>query len=87
MIGILITLVNIFTQALVFLILISVLLTYILPPYHSIRRTIDKLIEPMLSQIRRIVPTVGMLDLSPLILIILVQLISYALNHLLAALR
>jgi YggT family protein len=45
-------------------------------PYHPIRRAIDGIVEPMLSPIRRIIPLVGMLDFSPLVLILLIQLIS-----------
>jgi YggT family protein len=45
-------------------------------PYHPIRRAIDSVVEPMLAPIRRIVPLVGMLDFSPIILIILIQVLS-----------
>jgi len=45
-------------------------------PYHPIRRGIDSVIEPLLAPIRRIVPLIGMLDFSPLILIILIQVLS-----------
>jgi len=38
--------------------------------------TIDNLVEPFLAPIRRVLPAVGMFDFSPLVLIILVQLIS-----------
>jgi len=45
-------------------------------PYHPVRRSIDSVVEPMLAPIRRIVPLVGMLDFSPIILIILIQVLS-----------
>jgi YggT family protein len=63
-------------QLLVLLVVISVLLSYFMDPYHPIRRSIDSVVEPMLAPIRRVVPLIGMLDLSPLILIILLQLLS-----------
>jgi YggT family protein len=56
-------------------------------PYHPIRRAIDSVVEPMLAPIRRIVPLVGMLDFSPLVLIILIQLLSNILIRLLITLR
>jgi YggT family protein len=56
-------------------------------PYHPIRRAIDGVVEPMLAPIRRIVPLVGMLDFSPLVLIILIQLLSNILIRVLIALR
>jgi len=45
-------------------------------PYHPVRRSIDSVVEPMLAPIRRIVPLIGMLDFSPIILIILIQILS-----------
>ena len=64
------------SQLLVLLVIISVILSYFMDPYHPIRRSIDSVVEPMLAPIRRVVPLIGMLDLSPLILIILIQLLS-----------
>jgi YggT family protein len=45
-------------------------------PYHPIRRAIDGVVDPMLAPIRRVVPLIGMLDFSPLVLIILIQVLS-----------
>ena len=64
------------SQLLVLLVVVSVILSYFMDPYHPIRRSIDSVVEPMLAPIRRVVPLIGMLDLSPLILIILIQLLS-----------
>ncbi len=66
------TLANVF----ILLVIVSALLSYFMSPYHPIRQAIDRIVEPFLAPIRRIVPTVGMLDFSPLILIILVQFLS-----------
>jgi YggT family protein len=56
-------------------------------PYHPIRRSIDSIVEPLLAPIRRIVPNIGFLDLSPLILIILLQLLSNIIVSFLLTLR
>lgn len=87
MIEILILFINAISQLLVLLVIISVILSYFMDPYHPIRRSIDSFVEPMLSPIRRIVPLVGPLDLSPLVLIILLQLLSNLLIRILIALR
>lgn len=87
MISILITLINFLEWILILLIFISVILSYFMDPYHPVRRGIDRIVEPMLTPIRRIVPLVGMLDFSPLILIILIQLSSSLLVRLLLSLR
>jgi YggT family protein len=60
-----------------------VILSYFLDPYHPVRRGLDRLVDPMLSPIRRVVPLVGMIDFSPLVLIILIQIIGGLLVRLL----
>jgi YggT family protein len=86
-IDILILFINAISQLLVLLVIISVILSYFMDPYHPIRRSIDSVVEPMLAPIRRVVPLLGMIDLSPLVLIILLQLLSNILIRVLIALR
>lgn len=83
----LITIINIVSQLLVLLVFISVILSYIMDPYHPIRRGVDNIVEPMLTPIRRVVPLLGMLDFSPLVLILLIQLVKSLLVSLLLNLR
>lgn len=87
MIGFLILLINALQQILMLLIIVSVILSYFLDPYHPVRRAMDRLVEPLLAPIRRVVPLIGMLDISPLILIILIQVIGNLLIRLLFTLR
>jgi YggT family protein len=70
-------------QILILLVILSVILSYFLDPYHPVRRGLDRLVDPMLSPIRRVVPLVGMIDFSPLVLIILIQIIGGLLVRLL----
>ena len=86
MVNILIKLVEVISQALIWIVILSALLSFFMPPYHTVRRTLDQIIEPLLSPIRRVVPLVGMIDFSPLVLIILLQILSFALISLLSAL-
>lgn len=76
MIVILIQIINILSQFIVLVVIAKVILSYFMDPYHPIRRTLDNLVEPMLAPIRRVVPLIGMFDFSPLILLILVQILS-----------
>lgn len=87
MIAILILFINAIAQLLVLLVIVSVILSYFMDPYHPIRRAIDGVVEPMLAPIRRVVPLVGMIDFSPLVLIILIQLLSNILIRVLSTLR
>lgn len=86
MISIFIYLINVAVQIISLLVIVHVVLSYFMSPFHPIRQLIDRLVEPMLSPIRRIVPPVGMLDLSPLILLILVQVLGQLLGIILRSL-
>ena len=87
MISLLIQFINILAQFFVLLVIVKIILSYFMDPYHPIRQTIDNLVEPLLAPIRRVVPLIGMFDFSPLILIILVQVLSSALIRFLITLR
>jgi len=72
----LLNLINIVVSLITLLVIVKVLLSYFMSPYHPLRMNIDRIVEPMLRPIQRIIPMVGMLDLSPIILIVLVQLVG-----------
>ncbi len=74
--------VNIFTL----LVIAKVLLSYILTPYHPIRKTIDLIVEPLLAPIRNRMPMIGMFDFSPIVLLIGIQIIEFLLITLLSSL-
>ena len=82
----LISLINIATQLLILLIILSAVLSYFMSPFHPVREAVDRIVEPMLMPIRRVVPLVGMLDLSPLVLYFLIRALSWALINFLSAL-
>ena len=77
----LINLINIAAQLLILLVIASVVLSYFLPPYHQVRQTIYRVVEPMLMPIRQVVPLIGMFDLSPLVLYFLIRALSWALTN------
>jgi len=76
MVTFLIQLISLLVQAIPLLVIIYIVLTYIFDPYHPVRQALANIVEPMLAPIRRVVPLIGMLDISPIILIILVQLLG-----------
>ncbi len=84
--SILITIVNLLSQLLTLLVLAQALMSYFVSPYHPVRQTLDRLLEPVYAPIRRLIPPMGMLDLSPMVLIILVQIVSRLLVGLLVTL-
>jgi YggT family protein len=79
-------LINFIANLLIILVIVDSVLSFFMSPYHPIRITLDRILSPMLAPIRRIVPLVGMLDLSPLIFIILVEILSSILVRLVIAL-
>ena len=74
--GILILFIRSISELLVLLVIVKVILSYFMDPYHPIRRGIDSVVEPLLAPIRRVVPLVGGLDFSPLVLLLLIQLLA-----------
>jgi YggT family protein len=47
-----------------------------LDPYHPIAQFLYKTTEPFLAPVRRLLPQTGMLDFSPIIVIILAQVLQ-----------
>ena len=72
--------ISVIEQTLLLLILLKVLLSYFMDPFHPFRQSIDRLIDPLLRPIRQIVPSFGRFDFSPIILIILVEVIAQVLR-------
>ena len=75
------TVIFVIEQVIFVLVLLKVILSYVMDPFHPFRQFIDQLVEPLLSPIRRILPTVGGFDFSPIVLIILVELLAMLLRN------
>ena len=86
-IDILIRIINFCGSLVVLLVILHIALSYFMDPYHPIRRTVDRIVGPMINPIRRVVPLIGMFDISPIILILLVYALQSALISLLSTLR
>jgi YggT family protein len=74
--GLIITIVNAVITVLTFTVIIYTLLRFILDSYHPVISTLGRVIEPILTPIRKHVPPVSGLDFSPLILIIALQIVG-----------
>ena len=79
MVSIISKIISTLANLIVLLVIVDSILSYFLNPYQPVRNALDRILHPLLAPIRRAVPLVGMFDLSPLILIILVEILSYAL--------
>ena len=80
MIYILIRAIDLISNLMFLLVLIYVVISYFMSPYHQFRMWVDRIVEPMLRPIRKVVPLVGMFDFSPIILLLLIQFIGWILK-------
>jgi len=71
--------IRILAQTLSFVVLVDIVLSYFMSPYHPIRSTLDRVVEPLLKPIRRLLPATLGIDLSPVILIILIEVVQFVL--------
>ena len=69
-------------QLLTIIVVVDVVLSYFMSPFHPVRKFLDRIVEPMVYPIRRLLPRTGMIDFSPLVLIILLQVIDFAVQSL-----
>jgi YggT family protein len=66
-------------EVFVWVVIAASLLSFFLPPYHPVREALDRIVNPFLEPIRRVLPSAGGLDFSPLVLILAVEFLSRAL--------
>ncbi|MGW8249183.1 MAG: YggT family protein [Anaerolineales bacterium] len=82
---VLIYLINLLARIITLLVLAQAIMSYFVSPYHPVRQALDRLLEPLYTPIRRFLPQTGMIDFSPLVLIILVQIIAWLLVSILVS--
>jgi len=75
-VGFLITLIDYLVDILIVLVIVDIFIGYFMSPFHPIRRALDSFVRPMLVPIQRIMPRTGMIDFSPMILIILIGVVG-----------
>ena len=76
MTSVLIQLVSAIGTLFTLVLIVDIILSYFMSPYHPLRMTLDRIVQPLLSPIRRIVPPMGMIDFSPIVLLVLIQIIE-----------
>lgn len=80
LLGLVLSLLDIYS----WVVIIRALISWVSPdPYNPIVRILSKLTEPLLRPLRKLVPPerMGGLDLTPLILILLIQLVKYTIIY------
>lgn len=80
---IVVNIIRLISRVLILVIIADVIVSYFLSPYHKIRMTLDRIVQPMLSPIRRYLPVMGGIDFSPIVLLFAIQIIEYVIIRLL----
>jgi YggT family protein len=78
--------VDILATVFTWIVIAASLLSFFMPPYHPVREALDRIIAPFLNPIRRMMPSTGTIDFSPMVLILLVWLVQAVLSSILRSL-
>jgi YggT family protein len=79
-------LINLVATVVTILVFVWVVVSWIAPPYHPIREALDRIVDPLLAPIRRVLPGTGPIDFSPLVLIIGIELLARILSGIILSL-
>ncbi|MBI5305066.1 MAG: YggT family protein [Chloroflexi bacterium] len=50
--------------------------------YHPIVQLLDSITEPILAPLRRVIPSIGMMDITPIVALILLQVVQALIQNL-----
>lgn len=73
--------IHMISLAISLMIIADVVLSYFMSPYHPIRSAVKSIADPILNPIRRVLPQTGMLDFSPIVALIIIQILEYLLTN------
>ena len=78
--------INLIVTIITWVLILDALISFTpLEPWHPVRRTLDRLAEPMVRPFRNLLPPVGMFDFSIMVALIVVQLLGRAIILLISA--
>jgi YggT family protein len=63
-------------QILSLVVFVYIILTWVLSRDHPVMLALGQVVEPLLQPIRNLLPQTGMIDFSPMVLLILLQLVQ-----------
>jgi YggT family protein len=72
----LIILITTLANILTIVIILNAILSFVLNPFHPIRMALGRVLEPIYGPIRRVIPPIGMMDFTPLVVLLAIQLIE-----------
>ena len=57
-------------------IIIDTLLSWVLTPDHPVRSALGRILQPLYAPVRRLVPPLGMMDVTPIVLLLLIYVVE-----------
>jgi YggT family protein len=73
----LVSLISVVVTIITILLILDALISFApLEPWHPVRRTLDQLAGPIVRPFRNILPPMGMMDFSPMIALIVIQIVG-----------
>lgn len=74
--NVILTIITTIANVLSLVIIVDTLLSWFLPPMHPIRETLGRILQPIYAPIRRVIPPLGMMDVTPIVLLLLIYVVE-----------
>jgi len=68
--------VRVVVETFIWVVIANSLLSFFLSPYHPVREALERIVSPFLNPIRNLIGNTGMIDFSPLFLILVLELLK-----------
>lgn len=78
-ISVLINVIQTLSTLFMFVVIVDILISYFVSPYNKIRMFLDRIVNPLLIPLRKVIPPLAGIDFSPIVLIMLIQVVEWAL--------
>ena len=86
MISFWIYLIDVVANVLELVVVVDAVLSFFVHPLHPVRVALGRIVRPLLAPIQQVIPPVGGFDLSPIVLIFLIEIVRSVLVHFLLSL-
>lgn len=75
--------IDLLIQLISLVVIVDIILSFFMSPYNKVRQFFDNIVEPLLRPIRNILPPIAGLDFSPVVFIILLDIVGFLLKNVL----
>jgi YggT family protein len=79
-------LIDVVANVLELVVVVDAVLSFFVHPLHPVRVALGRIVRPLLAPIQQVIPPVGGFDLSPIVLIFLIEIVRSVLVHFLLSL-